>query len=134
MGEYKTEQRKQLIEFMTKYSELSLSVDGWVEKMKKELHESFIPSRSTVYRTMLKLEKQGRVIRCVEGASHTCNYQIAVCHEHHHHLHLKCVGCGALIHMSHEASELLNNTILKDNNFNVDKNQTVIYGLCAECK
>ncbi|MBE6686812.1 MAG: hypothetical protein E7591_06215 [Ruminococcaceae bacterium] len=133
MAEYITEQRRQLIEFMQRYSGLSLSVDKWREKMLEELSLEKVPSRSTFYRTMLKLKREGAVIRFADQASHTSRYQIANCKEHFH-LHLKCIECGSLIHMSHEASRELHNVILKDNNFNVDKNQTVIYGICSECK
>lgn len=132
MAEYKTEQRRILIDFMTKYPELSLSADQWLEKMALVFKTDEMPSRSTVYRTMLKLEREGKVLRCVEGNSHTCKYQIASCHGHTH-LHLKCIGCGTLIHMSKENSQLLSETVLKDNGFNVDEKQTVIYGRCTKC-
>lgn len=128
MAEYKTEQRKQLLDFMQKNSGLALSVDEWTIRMQQ--HQSDAPGRSTVYRTLLMLEKQGLVIRTKERRH--SRYQIAGCS--HDHLHLKCLGCGKLVHLSHSASHALEQIISKDEEFSVDGKQTVIYGTCSDCK
>lgn len=124
MAEYKTEQRRQLTEFMTKYSDLALSIDEWLEKLKEE---GYTLGRTTVYRTLLKLEKEGTVISTKEQR-HT-HYQISTCC--HDHLHLKCIGCGKLIHLNHDTSHALKSSILGDIGFSVDD---VIYGKCEKCR
>ncbi len=131
MAEYNTEQRKQLIDFLEKHKDLSLSIDGWIDMMQKE-SSGRVPGRTTVYRTMERLEREGLVIRTREGRH--SQFQLAQCFGEHGHLHLKCVGCGKLFHMSHEASHVLEKSIFSDSRFNIDQSQTVIYGKCAECK
>ncbi len=122
MAEYNTAQRKRLAEFMEKYSELALSLDGWTSKLKEE---GFTVGRTTVYRTLHKLEREGRVISTREHR-HT-RYQIAACQGEH--LHLKCTGCGRLYHLSHEHSHALKSSLPEG--FSVNN---VIYGVCADCE
>ena len=122
MAEYKTEQRKQLIEFMQQHSEWALSLDEWSEKLKAE---GYTIGRSTVYRTLIKMEKEGSVISTKEKRH--IHYQISACCEDH--LHLKCTGCGKLFHLSHEHSHALKQSL--PTGFSVDN---IIYGTCKECK
>lgn len=122
MAEYKTEQRRLLSEFMEKHNELALSADGWSKKLKEE---GYNLGRTTVYRTLLKMEKEGRAISSKEHR-HT-RYQISACTGDH--LHLKCTGCGKLYHLSHEHSHALKNSLPEGFSIN-----NVIYGICAECE
>ncbi len=122
MVEYKTVQRRVLSEFMGKYSDLALSADGWTGKLKEE---GFSLCRTTVYRALLKMEKEGKVISSKENRH--IRYQIATCKGDH--LHLKCTGCGKLFHLSHEHSRALKNSLPSD--FSVNN---LIYGICADCK
>lgn len=127
MAEYNTEQRKRLLDFMKKHSGRALSVDEWTKGISAEADA---PSRATVYRTLLKLEKQGLVISTKEKRH--IHYQLADCD--HGHLHLKCITCGRLIHASHRLSKSLERMISRDSDFSLDQKQTVIYGVCSECK
>ena len=122
MAEYKTEQRRVILEFIKEHNELALSADGW----KKMLGEAgCLIGRTTLYRTLVKLEREGEVISTKEHR-HT-KYQYVDCR--HEHLHLKCTGCGKLFHLSHEHSHAIRSSLPKE--FSVNN---VIYGICAECK
>lgn len=122
MAEYKTEQRKQVTEFIERYGESALSLDEWTKKLRAE---GYTIGRSTVYRTLIKLEKDGIVISTKEQRHR--HYQIAPCCDDH--LHLKCTGCGKLFHLSHEHSHALKQAM--PSGFSVDN---IIYGMCKECK
>ena len=50
------------------------------------------------------------------------------------HLHLKCVGCGKLLHMSDTASDAVLNDVLLSNHFAIDKEKTVLFGMCSQCE
>ena len=49
------------------------------------------------------------------------------------HLHLKCVGCGRLIHLDTGVSDALQADLLRAAGFTVDGRSTTIYGTCAAC-
>lgn len=49
------------------------------------------------------------------------------------HLHLKCVGCGRLIHLDTGVSDTLQADLLRAAGFTVDGRSTTIYGTCAAC-
>lgn len=132
MAIYQTEQRKTLIDFMKKHSDTSFTIEELVKKMQSDLHS--VPGKSTVYRLMQKLVKEGTVKRFVKGNSRQFVYQIAGCEQSDKHLHLKCVECGKLFHMSDQLSGHLLKQIFADSNFSIDEGQTVLFGKCAECK
>ena len=133
MAAYQTVNRKQLIDYMTEHSGDSRSIDEWIENMKGGEAGPYVPGRSTVYRLMQRLVSEGLVIRSAPGNSRRAKYQIAKCGSRAAHLHLKCIVCGRLFHLSHETSELLVKSIYADQLFSVS-GQTVIYGKCAGCR
>jgi Fur family ferric uptake transcriptional regulator len=49
------------------------------------------------------------------------------------HYHLKCVGCGQLIHLECEYLEKLDSHVKSQHNFRVDHSKTVLYGCCGNC-
>lgn len=61
-------------------------------------------------------------------------YQIVDGHNCDKHLHLKCVGCGKLLHMSDTASDAVLNDVLLSNHFAIDKEKTVLFGMCSQCE
>ena len=122
MAEYNTEQRRVILEFMKEHNGLALSADGW----KRMLGEAgYSLGRTTLYRTLVKLDREGAVISTREHR-HTKYQYVDCCHEH---LHLKCTGCGRLFHLSHEHSHAIRSSLPAE--FSVNN---VIYGICTECK
>ena len=53
------------------------------------------------------------------------------CEEHYH---LKCEKCEKIIHLECEEIEEIQNHILKEHNFQLDKNKTILYGICKSCQ
>ena len=49
-------------------------------------------------------------------------------------LHLSCRICGKSLHLGEqEANQLIQRT-LESTGFQIDKNETVLYGICATCR
>ena len=134
MACYKTAQKKNLIEFMTKYSEKAFSVDELCEKMQREYPASQMPGKSTVYRLIQKMTEDGSVKRLAEEKGRRFVYQIAAGENCSYHLHLKCMECGRLLHMDDAQSIKLMNQVFEKNHFKVDEKQTVLMGRCSNCK
>ncbi len=133
LAEYKTHQREEIIGFLSAHSDVPYGIDELVLKLGEEYGEK-APGKSTVYRLIAKLVEDGTVKRFEKGNSRQSVYQIAGGEECHHHLHMKCLNCGKLLHMEHEQSEELIRLIYGDSDFTVDREQTTLFGCCRECK
>lgn len=133
MAEYKTHQREALIDFLSAHSDTPFFIDELVQKLEEHYGDK-APGKSTVYRLVARLVEDGTVKRFENGNSRQFVYQIAGGEECHHHLHMKCLNCGKLLHMEHEQSEALIRLIYGDSDFEVDREQTTLFGCCKECK
>lgn len=130
MSSYQTEQKKILLDFLSKNRDRSFTIDeitAGIEKSGASL------ARSTVYRLASKLASEGVIRRFVKADSRSASYQLAACEHCEAHLHLKCVGCGKLFHMDEAVSDELVRTIRAFNAFSVDEGESVLYGKCSRC-
>ena len=132
MAHYTTEQKKILFTFLSNNKEKSYSV----EELNGELVAAYgdrAPGKSTLYRLITGLVEEGKVRRFVRGHGRQFAYQIVDCENCHSHLHLKCVGCGKLIHLDHETSDQLIEKVQNASCFSVMETETVLFGECSEC-
>ena len=123
---YKTEQRKELLEFMVKNNNKFVNADD-IEKYLKNRNISV--GLTTIYRFLNSLEKQGKVR--VEYREHTKYYQY-ISEECNNHYHLRCKKCGKLIHLHCDEIQELKEHIAKEHNFEIDSMATIM-GICATC-
>ena len=132
MAAYKTEQKKLLIDFLSQHSGESFTI----EEIEKEMLLSGInaPGLSTIYRLMPTLVEDGLVKRFPGDRKRRFLYQITNGEQCGHHLHMKCTGCGRLIHMNDTVSDALLKEITTLSNFSVDRGKTVLFGKCESCK
>lgn len=132
MAEYATEQKKMLLDFLRSNCENAYTVDRLVADMKEAYGET-VPGKSTVYRLMTRLVEEGTVKRFVKGHSRQFLYQIVAGDHCHSHLHLKCIGCGRLIHLDERVSDELLDRVRACSNFSVSEEETVLFGACGDC-
>lgn len=123
---YKTEQRKDLLEFMENNTNEFVNADD-IEKFLKKRNISI--GLTTIYRYLNSLEKQGKVR--VEYREHTKYYQY-ISEECNNHYHLQCKKCGKLIHLHCDEIQELKEHIAKEHNFEIDSMATIM-GICATC-
>lgn len=123
---YKTEQRKELLDYMVKNNNKFVNADD-IEKYLKNRNISI--GLTTIYRFLNSLEKQGKVR--VEYREHTKYYQY-ISEECNNHYHLQCKKCGKLIHLHCEEIEELKEHIAKEHNFEIDSMATIM-GICTTC-
>lgn len=125
---YKTEKRTRIIEFLSTNRDKSFSIE--------EICLEILPDgkgKSTVYRQISSLVKEGRLRRTNESNSRRIVYQYIDENSHcEGHLHLKCKECGTLIHLSRTASEILEDNILKSAGFSLDIG-ALLFGVCDSC-
>ncbi len=90
-------------------------------------------SLSTVYRTLRLLGEEGLVKTELAGGGGTA-YRYCEKETCEGHFHLRCVGCGELVHLECRAMEELRRHVEREHAFALDPAQTVLYGLCAACR
>ena len=127
MEKYHTKQRQALLEFLSSHTDEELSAGVIASALAPEGI-----SRSAVYRNLSALEAEGKVRRSVKAGSREAYYEYSAgCG---HCLHLSCRVCGKTTHMKGAGADALTRCIERTDGFTLDREQTVIYGLCAKCK
>lgn len=88
--------------------------------------------KSTVYRHLERLTREGTVRRFVLHDGESACYQFAgdCCCNHYH---LKCSRCGRLLHVECEYLDKVSEHIYEHHGFTLSEENTVLYGLCADC-
>lgn len=129
---YKTKQKQIVLDFFIESAGSHITAAQAVEHIRAK---GCRIAPSTVYRCMERLENEGILRKyVVDEQSAACWQYIEepdVCRSH---FHLKCTGCGALIHADCEFLDTLNAHILEHHDFEVDNLKTVLYGLCPTCR
>ena len=86
---------------------------------------------ATVYRTMKLLTDAG-----LASARHffdgQTRYEAAL--DRHHHDHLICTNCHAIIEFENERIEELQDAVARQHGFQVTRHKLELYGLCRDCK
>ena len=88
--------------------------------------------KSTVYRLVSELVGDGDIKRLSDGRTRHCTYQFVGREECHEHLHLKCNGCGRLMHLDDKLSHQLERTVLLAGGFRLEEG-TMLFGTCRDC-
>ncbi len=123
---YNTKRREQIIAYFKERSDTALSLDEVCCAL-----TGGGEGKSSVYRIVAKLVEDGVLKKISSPSTRHCKYQYLG--EHcSHHLHLKCTGCGRLIHLDTRLSNELVSTVLSLGNFSLDAN-SLLMGRCKSC-
>ncbi len=128
MPKYMTKQRKILTEYLSKRTDESISATLIAEALADKI------SKSAVYRNLADMEAEGKLRRVASKGSREIIYQYVDEEKCHDCLHLSCKNCGKTYHMENTAAEKLINSVMKNEDFDIDKERTVLYGICKDCK
>lgn len=126
---YSTKQRRALLDYLREHADETFSVD----EISEALSAAGI-SRSALYRNLSALEAEGSVKRVTKSGTKKTYYQFSDCDDCHGHLHLSCTKCGKTFHLGLDASETLAGDVMRESDFELDKGNTVLYGICSDCK
>ena len=133
MATYQTKQKKAVMDFLREGHDCAYTIEDIIEGIASELPKEQQPGKSTIYRIVSQLVSEGYVKRQIRDGSRVLLYQLAEKACEGCHLHLKCTGCGQLIHMDDDVSANILIEVLRDRGFAVDEEQTVLLGKCAQC-
>ncbi len=125
---YNTAKRNELISFLSQNGGQAFSIDDICSRI---LVNGC--GKSTVYRLMAKLQEQGLVRRIFDGKTRSATYQYIDTGRCAEHFHLKCKGCGRVIHLDDVTSHILESRIFKSEGFSVERGMLLL-GNCRDCK
>ena len=133
MATYNTQQKKELMDFLKKHPERAYTIDDIAEGMKTDPDFANPPGKSTIYRLMPGLAEEN-LVKCFSGGRGTkASYQIIGGESCHFHIHLKCTGCGRLLHMSDEDSRFIADSLMTADGFRLDMGRATLFSLCRSC-
>lgn len=123
---YKTKQREEIVSLFSGNRERCFTA--------REICRLVGAGEATVFRTLSFLSAEGVIKKFSSGEPHDgALYQFNGCSENPDHFHLKCLGCGKLIHADCSFLSKMADHFREDHGFRIDNTQTVIYGLCESC-
>ena len=129
---YATASRRKILEILKESKDKTVTAAQIGEKLRQMDSEVNI---TTIYRYLDRLEKDGTVIRYVSGQGSQAAYQYVEqgkgCCDH---LHLKCVKCGRIYHLDCAFMKEISEHIEKDHGFELQCRNSVLYGICKDCK
>ena len=129
--QYNTAGRSALDTFLQAHPDRQFTV----EELCSEINESTPVGKSSIYRHLTQL-CQTNTVRIFRSEEKQCNlYQYVGdacnCREHFHE---KCVKCGRIEHLDCHISTDFINHLQAEHGFSVDCGQSILYGVCAECR
>ncbi len=133
MATYQTEQKKELVRFLKKHSNQAFTIDQICKEMAGDSACICPPGRSTVYRLIPKLLSENLIKQFKPSKGGKTVYQIIGGIDCKCHIHLKCTSCGKIFHMSNEITESMCSLISRSNEFKINMEETVLYGICHSC-
>jgi len=128
---YKTKQRDLVLGCISNSRGRHLTAEDIVARLQKK---GTPVGKSTVYRYLNLLAEEGAVRKFLlpEGQS-ACYQYLRNADGCKGHYHLKCSGCGVLLHVECEQMDKTAGAILQSHHFRLDNVKTVLYGQCAKC-
>lgn len=126
--ERRTEQKVKLIEYLKNNANRHLSI----LKIQEDLHNEI--GQTTIYRIINSLVEKGIVSKIpLENSQGFC-YQYNNGKEYYsNHYHLICEKCNKTIHINNETINTTLKEIETENQFKINNNRVVFYGLCNKC-
>ncbi|MBE6639134.1 MAG: hypothetical protein E7616_06735 [Ruminococcaceae bacterium] len=135
MGKYQTEQKKLLMAYLSAHPKEQFTAEQLANVfLAQEDDNERSPGKSTVYRLVAEMAKDGHLRRFPKTEGRGWLYQYHERGDCAGHLHLKCIRCGFLAHLECGMSGELLHHIESMHRFQVDNTATVLYGLCEACR
>ena len=129
---YKTKNRDALVNYLQSREGEHVTVN--------EIHDHFREIGSsmgvaTIYRQLEKLVAEGQMRKyVVDSGSAACFEYIGARQGHARFIHCKCEKCGKVLHVERSEIEEMARLLEERSGFRMDNVQTVLYGVCGECR
>ena len=130
--EYHTKIYQKITEFVNTEKEGSFDAQEVYDYLNaQEIRANLV----TIYRNLDKMVDNNMIVKFKSSKSTSMLYRVvdqkANCHRH---LHLQCRTCGKIYHLDGEIMEQIDNYIKNHYNFDIDCQNSMLTGICAECQ
>ena len=127
-----TKQKQEFRRFLEVNRDKEMTVSEMSELMKASGSDIGI---ATVYRAVNRLEKEGLLIKTVNGATGKAVYRYSGTGETVRSSHrVFCTCCGRTVDLSYKFTDKLEKNISDITGFSISDHQILFYGLCPDCK
>jgi len=127
MKGYKTEQRKNILEYLESNRDACVTAS--------EIAAALSPtvSKSAVYRNLSELESEGKVVRVSLAGDRSVGYRYQASHACAGKIHISCVRCGKTEHLSPRTTMVFEAALAAADGFSLNKGECLLYGVCKSC-
>lgn len=127
--ERNTKQKEILIEYLKENENRHLTIQEIQEGTNNQI------GLTTTYRIINSLIEKGIVVKIpFDNKQGYCYQYSSKKEECHTHYHLICEKCNKLIHIESQKIKDFEKEIKDNNNFIINSNRIVFYGICNECQ
>ena len=124
-----TEQKEILIKYLKENVNKHLTIQKIHDDLKGKI------GMTTIYRIMKTLIEKGIVTKIPMENKQGCCYRYNLENEEcSNHYHLICEKCNNLVHFESKEIPKVSKEAKKNENFEIDSNRIVFYGICKNCK
>ena len=124
--EYKTQTRQIIMDYMVKNPDRIFKASDIAKNLPSV-------SLSTIYRNLSRLEKAGLVQLVGAAENKDLQYRYTGPGRCEAKMHLVCKVCGKFLHLDGPALKMLLLSVQRIKGFELDQQQSVLLGRCAEC-
>lgn len=129
MSQYHTKQRKMLLEFLNSHADEIFSASQVIDFFKPQRI-----STSSIYRNLAELENLGEIKKLSKNSSREAYYQYINSDNCKDKIHLFCVKCEKYTHLNIEKAKQISDDILNLEGFEINKQNTIVHGICKNCR
>lgn len=129
--EYSTEQRRLVMELLSRSTDRYQTVDELLEGLRDE---GSTIGRTTVYRTVEKLAADGLVAKVVGTRGSSAHYKLLDSSSEEPQGQLLCLECGRAFPLDCSMLQTFSDHVREHHGFVVDQRRTVICGTCESCR
>ncbi|MCR5770901.1 MAG: transcriptional repressor [Butyrivibrio sp.] len=131
-SEYKTKSRNAIIEYLKENADTRFTARDILNAINADGAEL---DRSTIYRNLERLSKEGYLVKYKESDTNATCYQYSEGHGScHEHMHAQCTVCGRIFHIDNSIMKQAAAKLQKEYGIEIDYGKTVIMCTCKSCK
>ncbi len=128
---YKTAQRTCLYDFLKGHPHSYFTVKQIVESLSASGADISI---SAIYRNLSDLIEMGSIKKAANKNGREAYYRYVDSDVCRNEIHISCSICGKIFHMNHTLSDFIEEQLMQESGFQLDKSKTCILGICKECR
>lgn len=131
-SEYKTKPRNLIIEYLKDNADTRFTARDILNAVKGKGDGL---DRSTVYRNLGRLSKEGKLVKYKEADVNATCYQYSEKHESCcEHMHAQCSVCGKIFHLDNKIFKSAAKKMMDEYGIEIDYGKSVIMCICDECR